>query len=460
MPEQSQIFDKNSANQKTVLPVSFDVHTMPAKFLAVRPSFSGQAKSSGATAGFKKNIIIGAMMVIVIGAAMALAAWLFLKSVKKEVPAPATNAPATNNAPASLNQEPINIAPTTTDESALQVLLDVSQWQPYIKATDNYSLKYPTPWQLASAASETAPNALSRISIAGETGLGQIYITVYNNSERATLLSWLTQNFGLSEVDLESYKLNNNDGYRSDDIAANSFTIATLYGGKFYILEFIKSKRVVVDDIYEQFLINWQFIPLAETEEETEENINYEPVIDSDQDGLTDAEEALFGTDKSNPDTDGDTYSDGVEVINLYNPKIAGSARLYESDLVKTQVNNFHHYNLVYPASWQVKETQGSVIFQDAQGEFFQVLIEPNSQGYVDIKKWYKDYLKLDPTTVTDTVVAGATPAIVSADQMHLYFIFGDNIYSLIYNINLRQNGNFMTTFKMIVKSFKLMSSE
>jgi len=57
-------------------------------------------------------------------------------------------------------------------------------------------------------------------------------------------------------------------------------------------------------------------------------------------------------------------------------------------------------------------------------------------------------------------VVAGATPAIVSADQMHLYFIFGDNIYSLIYNINLRQNGNFMTTFKMIVKSFKLMASE
>ncbi|MFA4941751.1 MAG: hypothetical protein WC582_04145 [Patescibacteria group bacterium] len=74
-------------------------------------------------------------------------------------------------------------------------------------------------------------------------------------------------------------------------------------------------------------------------------------VLDSDQDGLTDEEENILGTDinnidtdsdglfdreetkvyKTNPllvDTDGDGYSDGDEVKNGYNP--TGAGRLYE----------------------------------------------------------------------------------------------------------------------------------
>lgn len=42
--------------------------------------------------------------------------------------------------------------------------------------------------------------------------------------------------------------------------------------------------------------------------------------LDSDQDGLTDQEEKMIGTDPLNPDTDGDGYSDGEEVSSGYNP--------------------------------------------------------------------------------------------------------------------------------------------
>ncbi len=42
--------------------------------------------------------------------------------------------------------------------------------------------------------------------------------------------------------------------------------------------------------------------------------------LDSDGDGLTDAEELALGTDPLNPDTDGDGYSDGVEVRSGYCP--------------------------------------------------------------------------------------------------------------------------------------------
>ncbi|MCX6766708.1 MAG: thrombospondin type 3 repeat-containing protein [Candidatus Moranbacteria bacterium] len=42
--------------------------------------------------------------------------------------------------------------------------------------------------------------------------------------------------------------------------------------------------------------------------------------LDSDQDGLTDQQEKLIGTDPHNPDTDNDGYFDGEEEKSCYNP--------------------------------------------------------------------------------------------------------------------------------------------
>ena len=52
----------------------------------------------------------------------------------------------------------------------------------------------------------------------------------------------------------------------------------------------------------------------------------YDPLgpgkLDSDNDGFADPEEREFGSDPFNPDTDGDGYSDGDEIQNGYNPLI------------------------------------------------------------------------------------------------------------------------------------------
>jgi hypothetical protein len=48
--------------------------------------------------------------------------------------------------------------------------------------------------------------------------------------------------------------------------------------------------------------------------------------IDTDQDGLLDRKEIMvWGTDPTNPDTDGDGYLDGVEVMQGYNPNGEGT---------------------------------------------------------------------------------------------------------------------------------------
>lgn len=52
---------------------------------------------------------------------------------------------------------------------------------------------------------------------------------------------------------------------------------------------------------------------------------NQDPkTIDSDKDGLPDYLEAIYGTDSHNPDTDGDGYLDGEEIMSGYDPLKAG----------------------------------------------------------------------------------------------------------------------------------------
>lgn len=49
---------------------------------------------------------------------------------------------------------------------------------------------------------------------------------------------------------------------------------------------------------------------------------------DKDNDGLSDAKEIIYGTDLKKSDTDGDSYLDGDEVKNGYDPTVPGPARL------------------------------------------------------------------------------------------------------------------------------------
>ena len=74
-------------------------------------------------------------------------------------------------------------------------------------------------------------------------------------------------------------------------------------------------------------------------------------LVDTDNDGLDDYSESLFGTDPNNPDTDGDGYLDGEEVNNGYNP-------LGEGEL--TNVPTSDNYQIDYDLETMCGVTGGS----------------------------------------------------------------------------------------------------
>lgn len=63
-------------------------------------------------------------------------------------------------------------------------------------------------------------------------------------------------------------------------------------------------------------ILSYAFFTFAQENSTTANNI----FIDSDQDGLSDQEEKLYGTNPQSADTDGDGYSDGAEIKSGYDP--------------------------------------------------------------------------------------------------------------------------------------------
>ncbi len=98
----------------------------------------------------------------------------------------------------------------------------------------------------------------------------------------------------------------------------------------------------------------------------TEEDMN----LDSDDDGLTDAEEAQYGTDANNPDSDGDGYLDGDEVKNGYNPmgegKLDESINQNETSDWKTYRNEEYGFEFSYWKDFEIAyENTNLFVFDD-----------------------------------------------------------------------------------------------
>lgn len=221
-------------------------------------------------------------------------------------------------------------------------------------------------------------------------------------------------------------------------------------------------------DLFEQIISTLEFIEPPKITPPPPDEYTPEPVQperttpqssqDYDGDGLTDVEEETYSTQVDKPDTDQDGYLDGNELGSLYSP-IKPKQKLETSGLVKKYANSKFGYMIFYPAVWNQEELDSNgetVMFTSETTEFIEVIVQENLTGINNIRAWYLGQIQgTDPSKISNIMV-GNLVGVRSSDKMNIYFMKDNLIYTLSYNINLKETANFMKTFEMMVKSFKL----
>lgn len=177
---------------------------------------------------------------------------------------------------------------------------------------------------------------------------------------------------------------------------------------------------------------------------------------DTDDDGLTLAEESLYGTNPELSDSDGDGYSDGSELLNGYDP-IRPAKTLLESGLFA----NYQHslYTIIYPQGWEMREQdEAEVLFVSDVGEFIEVLVIDNVND-LSLRDWYQEQFPQVDLAQTTAVTINNLSGLRHPDNQSYYFMSqqDDKIFLLTYNIGNFTMTNFATTFQVMVKSFKLL---
>jgi len=180
--------------------------------------------------------------------------------------------------------------------------------------------------------------------------------------------------------------------------------------------------------------------------------------LDTDSDGLTDLEEALFGSDPRNPDADGDGFLDGNEVFNLYSPYGRAPAKLAGSGSVKTVEGNIG-WSMSVPkdSDMAVQDQDGAVaVIKTGHGEMFTVNVEdnPNKLPVVD---WF---LSKNPDAEKDRIMVfkskGGYEGIIGPDLLTTYVPWGDMVFVFRYDMNGQPFINYRTVYSMMLNSLAL----
>lgn len=205
------------------------------------------------------------------------------------------------------------------------------------------------------------------------------------------------------------------------------------------------------------------------TNSNTNSSINNDPLpstTDADADGLTDTEEAAYGTDAAVPDSDGDGFIDGKQVKSDgsitgelylgYNPK--GTGTLEAASIVKRVTNGTKAYSVLIPATWSATaDSLGGLLItpSSSTSEFFKLGVIDNA-ARLSAKDWYQQTNLTADVTKLKTVAVNGLEGVVSEDGSTVYLVKDDKVYSLQYGTGSLSQVNYWTTFDMIQRSFKL----
>lgn len=173
--------------------------------------------------------------------------------------------------------------------------------------------------------------------------------------------------------------------------------------------------------------------------------------LDSDNDGLTDAEERVAGTDPENADTDNDGYSDYQELLSGYDPLVSqeklGASSTLGINLLDGQAR------VLYPADWEVMDSPSSytVVFSDSDQAFIQVNYQDN-EGSLSAGAWLANEI---PGAAAKEFISGeGWTGFILADGLTAYIFSQDD--KRVYNFTclpLAVNTDSPSVFTLMLKT-------
>ena len=179
--------------------------------------------------------------------------------------------------------------------------------------------------------------------------------------------------------------------------------------------------------------------------------------LDTDSDGLTDAEESQYGTSSQKPDTDGDRFLDGNEVFHLYNPAATAPGKLLESGLVRS-LSSPSGWVMYVPATWTSTpdETDTSrLTLQSGRGERFAVSVESNPSTQ-ELGPWVAARVNQPVESLGEFTTKGGLRGVYSADRMQAWLAWGNAVFHITYDLQSQPFLNFRTTLEMMLNSLSL----
>lgn len=182
------------------------------------------------------------------------------------------------------------------------------------------------------------------------------------------------------------------------------------------------------------------------------------PGIDTDSDGLTDVEErTIYGSNIYNPDTDGDSFIDGNEILHLYSPVGGGSRLLLEDQGMEVVEPPQGPYSFIYPKTWAIEVLEAGAPNMDIKvptGEIIHVMVHdrdshepPLSWSGVDVGTG---------TGFSRQKTKSGMEEIRSEDGRTVYLSRpeANDVVELQYDLGEVRTIDFLRTFEMIINSF------
>lgn len=176
---------------------------------------------------------------------------------------------------------------------------------------------------------------------------------------------------------------------------------------------------------------------------------------DADGDGLTDVEEALYGTDARKTDTDGDGFSDSVETINLYDPATPTPAKLINGGHVGEYASVDGKFSIFYPASWTSQANGRDVSFSNDLNQPISVTVVDNPKD-ISVLDWYLQANPgAKPSQVQQFYTKSNLEGVRGPDGRTAYVSADKRIYIISYAPGIQGISYFRSTFQMMINSFE-----